>query len=132
MSKMVMIPSYARRINGLIPVDFRQMIRNVTRSFVLLPVCAVVADLMCHLCLAMVPRDLVSHCGSFYDGAINTWHPYCWSQKAYMSFVIKVIFIMQKVFLLYSYEQIRFENKFIQTSKGMLGPKETWSLFKYY
>lgn len=58
--------------------------------------------------------------------------PYCWSQKAYMSFVIKVIFIMQKVFLLYSYEQIRFENKFIQTSKGMLGPKETWSLFKYY
>lgn len=49
-----------------------------------------------------------------------------------MSFVIKVIFIMQKVFLLYSYEQIRFENKFIQTSKGMLGPKETWSLFKYY
>lgn len=76
MSKMVMIPSYARRINGLIPVDFRQMIRNVTRSFVLLPVCAVVADLMCHLCLATVPRDLVSHCGSFYDGAINTWAKY--------------------------------------------------------
>lgn len=37
---------------------------------------------------------------------------------------------MQKVFLLYSYEQIRFENKFIQTSKGILGPKKTWSLFK--
>lgn len=57
---------------------------------------------------------------------------YCWSQKAYMYFVIKVIFTMQKVFLLYSYEQIRFENKFIQTSKGLLGPKKAWSLFKQY
>lgn len=53
--------------------------------------------------------------------------PYCWSQKAYMSFVIKVIFTMQKAFLLYSYEQIGFQNKFIQTSKSGVGPKKKWN-----
>lgn len=58
--------------------------------------------------------------------------PYCWSQKAYMSFIIKVIFTMQKAFLLYSYEQTRFQNKFVQTSKGRVGPKKKWNLFKYY